>query len=526
MDYERVKLLKQAIIDGYPPPPAPLDSGLAQRLSMPSVQDYAKDRKRIQNESWPYGSTNETNLGGVQGDPNPATALFPNVDIGLDDVGMLAASVAPGSGDVIAAQDSMKYARQAENARKEGRYLDMPGLYAESIASGLGALPLFGGMVRGVTKGARSLARQLEDAGDIASSIERAQARTYNYKTKEQYFDEAEKTGKKIDVPWRSKGPRKTPEEIVKMEAALKFGDPDPSLYQTRNLITPEDIPTGSILTPAGGDGSGVGKILNTLAGKTSTIRDGGAEFMQRWDNPVWASLNRNLANLENVGLSNIGRGKYAITTPMGPASMNFNNMMNSLMSEQMRVANITKKNIKEFNEAARGVIPKEYAKTFPGIDAPNVEEWMKSIPGKWRGAILQKMDQGKWLERGFPDIGANRAAVSRDGSRWLPQLDDPMAGYNVTKMQEGALRTKDWGRSPAHGTYDAVLPGEQYQGGMDVLLPRSEWFPTHQQKIIDAGITGAPKQGSWRGSRIEEEMTPQLQDKLMKLREKILKNR
>tara|TARA_R110000823_G_scaffold284765_1_gene403217 strand:+ start:138 stop:1496 length:1359 start_codon:yes stop_codon:yes gene_type:complete len=66
---------------------------LSQGPSIPSVQDYAQDRKRIQNESWPYGSTNETHFGGVQGDPNPATALFPNVDIGLDDVGMVAGSI-------------------------------------------------------------------------------------------------------------------------------------------------------------------------------------------------------------------------------------------------------------------------------------------------------------------------------------------------------------------------------------------------------------------------------------------------
>ena len=141
---------------------------LSQGPSIPSVQDYAQDRKRVQNVSWPYGSTNETHFGGVQGDPNPATALFPNVDIGLDDVGMLAASVAPGSGDVIAAQDSMKYARQAENARKEGRYLDMPGLYAESIASGFGAVPLFGGMARalkgGVNKAVGAYRSRLEPA--------------------------------------------------------------------------------------------------------------------------------------------------------------------------------------------------------------------------------------------------------------------------------------------------------------------------------------------------------------------------
>ena len=62
--------------------------------------------------------------------------------------------------------------------------------------------------------------------------------------------------------------------------------------------------------------------------------------------------------------------------------------------------------------------------------------------------------------------------------------------------------------------------------GGMDVLYPRSTVFPTHQQKIVDAGVTGSPEQGSWRGSRIEEEMTPQLQDSMMTIRELILGNR
>tara|TARA_R110000737_G_scaffold34870_1_gene53501 strand:+ start:5597 stop:7927 length:2331 start_codon:yes stop_codon:yes gene_type:complete len=353
-----------------------------------------------------------------------------------------------------------------------------------------------------------------------------AQAKTFGYKTRDEYFQEAAETGRMIDAPWRAAGPLRAPEDIANMEAALKHAPVDQTLYQPRNVITPEDIPIGSIMTPAGGDGSGIQKILNTVEGPTNIAADGGSGFMQLRDNPVWASLHGNLANLENVGKSNLGKDKYAITSPMGPDSMNFNNMMNAMMSEQMRTANILKKDIKEFNKVAKSVIPKDIAKTFPGIDAPNLEKWMQGIPGKWRGAILKSMDQVKWRDKGFPDIGNNRAAVSRDSVRWIPQLKDPMMGYNVTKMKEGALRTDDWGNMPAHGTYGSKLPGDKYMGGMDVLYPRSTVFPTHQQKIVDAGVTGSPEQGSWRGSRIEEEMTPQLQDSMMTIRELILGNR
>ena len=245
---------------------------------------------------------------------------------------------------------------------------------------------------------------------------------------------------------------------------------------------------------------------------------------MQRTDNPVWASLHQNLANLETVGKSYPGKDVYALTAPMGPDSMNFNNMMGTLVAEQMPTSKIFKKDIQAFNKVVKGIVPAKFEKTFPGIDAPGLETWMRSIPGKWRGAILKSMDQAQWLNKGFPDVGAARHAVSRDSSRWLPQLEDPLMGYNVTKMQPGAVR--DAAPVLPHDTYGSILPGGQYQGGMDVLLPRSEWFPTHQAKTVAGNITGSPYQGSWRGSKIAEEMTSERQDRLMKLREAILNNR
>ena len=358
---------------------------------------------------------------------------------------------------------------------------------------------------------------------DEQDAINLAQARTYNYKTRDQYFEEAEKTGNKIDVPWRASGPRKTPEEVIEIENSLKFL-PAGSGYQPRNVITPEEIPVGSMMTLAGGDGSGIGAIARTLAGETNIMRDGGSEFMQRTDNPVWASLHANLANLENVGSAYPNKKVFALTSPMGPDSMNFNNMMSDIMSEQMLTSKILKTDIKEFNEVAKKTIPEKYAKTFPGIDSTDLDEWMRSIPGKWSGAILKKMDQAQWLKKGFPNVGSNRAAVSRDSIRWMPQLEDPLMGYNATRMTHGARRT-DTPIRP-HDTYGSMLPEGNYKGGMDVLLPRSEWFPGHQKKIIENNITGSPMQGSWRGSRIEQEMTSELQDRLMFLRESVLRNR
>ena len=358
---------------------------------------------------------------------------------------------------------------------------------------------------------------------DEQDAIDLAQARTYNYKTRDQYFEEAEKTGNKIDVPWRASGPRKTPEEVIEIENSLKFLPAGPG-YQPRNVITPEEIPVGSMMTLAGGDGSGIGAIARTLAGETNIMRDGGSEFMQRTDNPVWASLHANLANLENVGSAYPNKKVFALTSPMGPDSMNFNNMMSDIMSEQMLTSKILKTDIKEFNEVAKKTIPEKYAKTFPGIDSTDLDEWMRSIPGKWSGAILKKMDQAQWLKKGFPDVGSNRAAVSRDSIRWMPQLEDPLMGYNATRMTHGARRT-DTPIRP-HDTYGSILPEGNYKGGMDVLLPRSEWFPGHQKKIIENNITGSPMQGSWRGSRIEQEMTSELQDRLMFLRESVLRNR
>ena len=280
-------------------------------------------------------------------------------------------------------------------------------------------------------------------------------------------------------------------------------------------------------MTPAIGDGSAAGVIHHTQAGPTDTVLQAGAQFGQRGDNPIWASLEDNLSNLTKAAGRHPDVDKYTVTMPMGPDSMNYNLMMNDLLMEQLPTSKILKKDIKEFNTAANAAIPEEYAKTFPGIDDPNLKDWMEKIPGKWRSAIEKTMDKKKWIvDKGFPDVGANRAAVTRDSQRWLPQLLDPMAGYNISKMEHGATPVPSGKGLFGHNTYEATLPGKEYMGGPEVLLPRSSWFPTHHNKVTQRGLTGSPMQGSWRQSYMEEEMTNKLQDNLMKQTEEVLKRR
>lgn len=81
-------------------------------------------------------------------------------------------SLAPGSGEVMDAQGSIEAGREGWNSLQAGDWGGAAGHYAESLSSGLGAVPLLGMASRGICKGAHALAEMLAETLRMRHGIE------------------------------------------------------------------------------------------------------------------------------------------------------------------------------------------------------------------------------------------------------------------------------------------------------------------------------------------------------------------
>jgi hypothetical protein len=483
----------------------------------------------------------------------------PQINFGAGD----AAEMLPGAG----ISDSYSMGRKMSQAIDNKDYLNAALLGGGSaLMAGSELLPgIFGSTARKGVKAGLSMTDALTGAGKVypgslgkakrdsnkqylseaeQAANARAQAEYYNYPTRDQFIEEGKQSKNLLNAPWSASSSRGlTLDDILSMEAGIKQ-QPLGSHYQDRNVFSWDQIPVGAYMHYMGGDLSGAGKLINTKAGPTDTLLQAGAEFTQRIDNPAWASIYGNLAGVEKASggvLTDKLASKFpgllrlpddvpvfGVTAPMGPESMNFNKMMSQLMTEQIRSGKILKKDVKEFDQKIKGLngITKDKRETYPGLSSPKLEKWLDDVGGKTRAALQDEMEKGMWQKKGFPDITSNRAAVTRPNSLWLPDTMDPMTGYNVTKLKKGATRQPSGTGLMGHDTYESTVMADQYMGGPQVLHPRSVIFPDHHQELVKRGVTGSPYKGSWRGSYILQEMTPQLQDNLMRNQEEILKRR
>lgn len=96
----------------------------------------------------------------------------PGLHINPDKLAEALLSLSPGSGEVMDAQGSIESGREGWNSLQSGDWGDAAGHYAESVASGLGAVPLLGAGVRGVRRGAQALADLLRETRRMNHGID------------------------------------------------------------------------------------------------------------------------------------------------------------------------------------------------------------------------------------------------------------------------------------------------------------------------------------------------------------------
>ena len=256
-----------------------------------------------------------------------------------------------------------------------------------------------------------------------------------------------------------------------------------------RTIVDPQSL-QGSILVPAVGDRTAAGGVLrqvNDTPLANAVGLEGGPDFMrsqaQAQDNAIWASdkgvISRLVGHAQN--LAETGKPVNKVYSAMGARSGDFSTMMSDALLNQIPNSKITKKTVKEFDSEMKSMIP-----DWPGLMSGSVREFLAKS-GNARKDFAETVALGKYQEKGFPEIGSTRFAISEPALIGQPT---GVSGYAISRVdpEKGIIQNP----SVPHTTYNTQMAG-QYLGGLENHIPREVMFPSfYKTRRAQGSPTGA----------------------------------
>jgi len=299
-----------------------------------------------------------------------------------------------------------------------------------------------------------------------------------------------------------------------------------------RKQIGIEDI-EGDVVLPFYGDRASTGKRItrvDDIEFETPVDTEGGKDFMrgeaaQSKDKAIWASeqaIIRRLNDRAKQVADETGKDVLAITGTMSPNAIDFNTMGPEALAEMVAVTitrgGIKKKDIKEFNAMMKRQITKDPdlapVKDWPGLDAPNLREYLVEAPSKVRKKFMRLMEKKDPQAMGLPSPGKARIAVT-DKEQLM--LGPGMFGGSIGKIDVDADIITD--PLVPHKTYNTQLRGE-YIGEIDPV-PQSELFRDLYEARKDVKVAGRPENEAHKTYTMKtqlpaQEITPEIVDRVM----------
>ena len=299
-----------------------------------------------------------------------------------------------------------------------------------------------------------------------------------------------------------------------------------------RKEIGIEDI-EGDVVLPFYGDRASTGKRItrvDDIEFETPVDTEGGKDFMrgeaaQSKDKAIWASeqaIIRRLNDRAKQVADETGKDVLAITGTMSPNAIDFNTMGPEALAEMVAVTitrgGIKKKDIKEFNAMMKRQITKDPdlapVKDWPGLDAPNLREYLVEAPSKVRKKFMRLMEKKDPQAMGLPSPGKARLAVT-DKEQLM--LGPGMFGGSIGKIDVDADIITD--PLVPHKTYNTQLRGE-YIGEIDPV-PQSELFRDLYEKRKYVKVAGRPENEAHKTYTMKtqlpaQEITPEIVDRVM----------
>lgn len=281
-----------------------------------------------------------------------------------------------------------------------------------------------------------------------------------------------------------------------------------------RTIVQPEDL-QGSILSPAIGDRTAAGGLLteiNDAPLANPVLLEGGPDFMRgpasQADDVIWASNQSPMTKLSNQAqeLGETGKDINFVYTASGGRNADFSTMMSDALIEQLPAAKVTKKNKQSFDREMKAA-----DQDWPGIDSPNLSEYLRNATGDKRKAFVEKIALGKYQKAGMPDIVSTRFAITEPELLGLPT---GASGYAISRMDPSGRLVTD--PTVPHTTYPVQLGGKGYVGGLLDNVPREVMFPDFYATRRAAGIPTRGDDRSFMSRKVYQDANQQWLDNVM----------
>jgi hypothetical protein len=272
------------------------------------------------------------------------------------------------------------------------------------------------------------------------------------------------------------------------------------------------DIAKGGSLINMGGDLSNWGRLTHINDKELAWPVDlhAGAKYMLE-PNPgqVWRNNKSHATGFLNKikAEEDAGRGVYGVFSPMGPTAVNSSHNMFDALMAQIPTSNIKKADLEEFNQAllngehlsaAVRKNPAKLARALQGLDQwPGIEnakaasDYARPTSGKLNGGhrslIVNFMDSARWRDKGFPEVGVTRAAIT-DPS--LKGITGNLLGHRIVRLSsksggEPELFDHSTYEKPTHGEYVGDVPLSQRHYTMPDVIEKMIAKPTKKGQII-----------------------------------------
>ena len=272
------------------------------------------------------------------------------------------------------------------------------------------------------------------------------------------------------------------------------------------------DIAKGGSLINMGGDLSNFGRLTHINDQELAWPVDlhAGAKYM-REPNPgqVWRNNKSHATGFMNKIKAEeaAGRDVYGILSPMGPTAVNSSHNMFDALMAQIPTAKIKKEDLEAFDQAllngehlpadvrknpAKFARAMEALDQWPGVaNAKAASEYARPQAGKLNGGhrslIVDFMDKSRWRDKGFPEVGVTRAAITDPA---LKGISGNLLGHRVVKLSskvsdEPELFEHSTYEKPSFGKYVGDVPLAQRHYVMPDVVEKMIANPTQKGQVV-----------------------------------------
>lgn len=175
------------------------------------------------------------------------------------------------------------------------------------------------------------------------------------------------------------------------------------------------------------------------------------------------------------------------VFTAMGPGGLDQSTAMIDLLARQLQAGGVRKADLGVLDERVKALLGRDLAGEFVGfskdpMSAGSFLNDIRRIDMPTRSAVIQSLDTADALRAGFPDIGANRAALTTPELLYAPE---GTSGLTISAIDPEWAADKTI-RVPAnHPNYPEGVVGE-YFGSYPTGAPRELFWSDYAKAMQD----------------------------------------